>query len=178
LALSTEGPKSPITKFLSEGELASIGARTNAERGDLMLILADEPEVVAESLGSLRKEMGQRLGLLDDSVLAFAWILDFPLLEWNEEEERYNAMHHPFTSAVDEDWPLLETEPGRVRAKAYDIVCNGWEIGGGSIRIHQRDLQDRMFKALSRPRPSLGICSKLLNTGRHPMGASPLALTG
>ena len=148
LALSTEGPKSPITKFLSEGELASIVARTNAERGDLILTVADEPEVVAESLGSLRREMGQRLGLLDDSVLAFAWILDFPLLEWNEEEGRYNAMHHPFTSAVDEDWPLLETEPSRVRAKAYDVVCNGWEIGGGSIRIHQCDLQDRMFKAL------------------------------
>ncbi|TEU17940.1 MAG: aspartate--tRNA ligase [Anaerolineales bacterium] len=148
LALSTEGPRSPITKFLSEGELASIVAQANAERGDLILMVADEPEVVAESLGSLRREMGQRLGLLDDSVLAFAWILDFPLLEWNQEEGRYSAVHHPFTSAVDEDWSLLETEPGRVRAKAYDVVCNGWEIGGGSIRIHQRDLQDRMFKAL------------------------------
>jgi aspartyl-tRNA synthetase len=148
LALSTEGPRSPIAKFLSEEELANIVARTHAERGDLILIVADEPEAVAESLGSLRREMGQRLGLLDDSVLAFAWILDFPLLEWNEEEGRYSAVHHPFTSAVDEDWPLLETEPGRVRAKAYDVVCNGWEIGGGSIRIHQRDLQNRMFKVL------------------------------
>ena len=148
LALSTEGPRSPIAKFLSEGELAGIVARTNAETGDLILIIADEPEVVAESMGSLRREMGKRLELLDDSVLAFAWVLDFPLLEWNEEEGRYSAVHHPFTSAVDEDWPLLETEPGKVRAKAYDVVCNGWEIGGGSIRIYQRDLQDRMFKAL------------------------------
>jgi aspartyl-tRNA synthetase len=148
LALSTEGPRSPITKFLSEGELTGITARTNAGTGDLILIVADEPERVAESLGSLRREMGKRLKLLDDSVLAFAWVLNFPLLERSEEEGRYSAVHHPFTSAVDEDWPLLETEPGRVRAKAYDIVCNGWEIGGGSIRIHQRDLQDRMFKAL------------------------------
>jgi aspartyl-tRNA synthetase len=148
LALSTEGPRSPITKFLSEGELAGIVARTKAETGDLILIVAGEPAVVAESLGSLRREMGKRLGLLDHSVLAFAWVLNFPLLEWNEEEGRYSAVHHPFTSAVDEDWPLLETEPGKVRAKAYDIVCNGWEIGGGSIRIHQRDLQNRMFKAL------------------------------
>jgi aspartyl-tRNA synthetase len=148
VALSTEGPRSPITKFLSEGELASIVTRTKAETGDLILIVAGEPAVVAESLGSLRREMGKRLGLLDHSVLAFAWVLNFPLLEWNEEEGRYSAVHHPFTSAVDEDWPLLETEPGKVRAKAYDIVCNGWEIGGGSIRIHQRDLQNRMFKAL------------------------------
>jgi len=148
LALSAEGPKSPITKFLSEGELARIVDRTKAETGDLILIVAGEPAVVAESLGSLRREMGKRLGLLDNSVLAFAWVLNFPLLEWNEEEGRYSAVHHPFTSAVDEDWPLLETEPGKVRAKAYDIVCNGWEIGGGSIRIHQRDLQNRMFKAL------------------------------
>ena len=148
VALSTEGPRSPITKFLSEGELAGIMARTKAETGDLILIVAGEPAVVAESLGSLRREMGKRLGLLDNSVLAFAWVLNFPLLEWNEEEGRYSAVHHPFTSAVDEDWPLLETEPGKVRAKAYDIVCNGWEIGGGSIRIHQRDLQNRMFKAL------------------------------
>jgi len=96
----------------------------------------------------LRLEMGQRLGLRDDSVLAFAWVLDFPLLDWNEEEGRWNAMHHPFTSALDEDLPLLETEPGKVRAKAYDVVCNGWEIGGGSIRIHRREMQERMFRAL------------------------------
>jgi len=106
---------------------------------------------VAEALGGLRLEMGQRLGLRDDSLLAFAWVLDFPLLDWNEEEGRWNAMHHPFTSALDEDLPLLETEPGKVRAKAYDIVCNGWEIGGGSIRIHRRDLQERMFRALGLP---------------------------
>jgi len=140
--------RSPIAKFLTDEELRGIIARTEAEPGDLILIVADQPATVAQVLGSLRLEIGQRLGLMDDDVLAFAWVLDFPLLEWNEEEGRWNAMHHPFTSALDEDWPLLETDPGRVRAKAYDIVCNGWEVGGGSIRIHQREKQERMFRAL------------------------------
>jgi len=140
--------RSPVAKFLSQAEIEGILARTEAGAGDLILIVADKPKVVAEALGGLRLEMGQRLGLRDDSVLAFAWVLDFPLLEWNEEEGRWNAMHHPFTSALDEDLPLLETEPGKVRAKAYDVVCNGWEIGGGSIRIHRREMQERMFRAL------------------------------
>jgi len=103
---------------------------------------------VAETLGQLRLEFGRRLKLLDDNVLGFAWVTDFPLLEWNEEERRYAAVHHPFTAALDEDLPLLETQPAKVRAKAYDIVANGYEIGGGSIRIHRRDVQDRMFRAI------------------------------
>ncbi len=140
--------RSPVAKFLSQAEIEGILAQTGAEEGDLILIVADESQVVADALGDLRLEMGQRLGLRDDSVLAFAWVLDFPLLEWNEEEGRWSAMHHPFTSALDEDLPLLETEPGQVRAKAYDVVCNGWEIGGGSIRIHRREMQERMFRAL------------------------------
>ena len=140
--------RSPIAKFLTDEELRSIIARTEAEPGDLILIIADQPTTVAQVLGHLRLEIGRRLGLMDDDVLAFAWVLDFPLLEWDEEEGRWSAMHHPFTSALDEDWPLLETDPGRVRAKAYDIVCNGWEIGGGSIRIHEREKQERMFRAL------------------------------
>jgi len=140
--------RSPVAKFLSQAEMDGILARTEAEVGDLILIVADQPEVVAEALGGLRLEMGQRLGLRDDNVLAFAWVLEFPLLEWNEEEDRWNAMHHPFTSAMDEDLPLLETEPGKVRAKAYDVVANGVEIGGGSIRIHRRDVQERMFRVL------------------------------
>jgi aspartyl-tRNA synthetase len=140
--------RSPVAKFLSQAEIEGILARTEAEMGDLILVVADQPQVVAEALGGLRLEMGQRLGLRDDSLLAFAWVLDFPLLEWNEEEGRWSAMHHPFTSALDEDLPFLETEPGKVRAKAYDIVCNGWEIGGGSIRIHRRETQERMFRVL------------------------------
>jgi len=148
LALTAEGPKSPIAKFLSPSAMEGIVARTEAEVGDLILMVADRPKVVAEALGNLRLEIAERLGLRDNSVLAFAWILDFPLLEWNEEEGRWNAVHHPFTAPVEEDIPLLDTDPGKVRAQAYDIVCNGWEIGGGSIRIHRRELQEKMFKVL------------------------------
>ena len=140
--------RSPIAKFLTDEELQSIIASAEAEAGDLILIVADQPATVAQVLGHLRLEMRQRLGLVDDDILAFAWVLDFPLLEWDEEEGRWSAMHHPFTSALDEDWPLLETDPGRVRAKAYDVVCNGWEIGGGSIRMHRREQQERVFRAL------------------------------
>jgi len=148
LALMAEGPKSPIAKFLSPSAIEGIVARTEAEVGDLILMMADRPKVVAEALGNLRLEIAERLGLRDNSVLAFAWILDFPLLEWNEVEGRWNAVHHPFTAPVEEDIPLLNTDPGKVRAQSYDIVCNGWEIGGGSIRIHRRELQEKMFKVL------------------------------
>jgi aspartyl-tRNA synthetase len=140
--------RSPAAKHLTPAETSAIIERMGANEGDLILTIADKPEIVAEALGNLRLEMGRRLGLLDDDVLAFAWVLDFPLLEWSAEEGRWTAKHHPFTSAKDEDWPLLESEPAKVRAKAYDIVANGYEVGGGSIRIHRRDLQNRMFRAL------------------------------
>jgi len=143
-----EGVHSPIAKFLSEAEMAALLARMEAQTGDLLLIVADQPQVVAETLGALRLEMGRRLELLDDEALAFAWITDFPLLEWNADEQRYEAVHHPFTAPFDEDLPLLESDPGRARAKAYDVVANGYEIGGGSIRIHRRDVQSRLFRAI------------------------------
>jgi aspartyl-tRNA synthetase len=149
IALQRDGQvRSSVAKFLTEEQLGGVLARTNAEPGDLILLAADQPAVVAQVLGDLRLEMGRRLGLADDSILAFAWVLDFPLLEWNKEEGRWSAVHHPFTSAVPEDWPLLDTDPKAARAQAYDVVCNGVEIGGGSIRIHQRDLQERMFSIL------------------------------
>ncbi|MFH1927958.1 MAG: aspartate--tRNA ligase [Chloroflexota bacterium] len=148
LALTPEGVKSPVARFLSPREIEGIVAGTGAQSGDLVIIVADQPGTVATALGQLRLEFGRRLELVDDDVLAFAWIVEFPLLEWSEEEGRYTAVHHPFTAALDEDLPLLETEPHRVRAKAYDIVANGWEIGGGSIRIHQREIQERMFRAI------------------------------
>ena len=148
LALTPEGVKSPVARFLSPREIEGIVAGTGAQSGDLVIIVADQPGTVATALGQLRLEFGRRLELVDDDVLAFAWIVEFPLLEWSEEEGRYTAVHHPFTAALDEDLPLLETEPHRVRAKAYDIVANGWEIGGGSIRIHQREIQERMFLAI------------------------------
>jgi len=140
--------RSPIAKFLSEAEIAAILKCTEAGTGDLILIVADQPETVAQTLGALRLEMGQRLGLLDDSVLAFAWVVEFPLLEWDDEESRWTAVHHPFTSALEEDWPALEDSPDTARAEAYDIICNGVEVGGGSIRIHDRQRQERLFRLL------------------------------
>ncbi len=113
-----------------------------------MLIVADTPAVVARCLGQLRLEMAHRLGLADEKALAFAWITDFPLLEWNEEERRFEAVHHPFTAPLDDDLPLLAEHPEQVRAKAYDLVANGYEVGGGSIRIHRRDVQALMFRAI------------------------------
>jgi aspartyl-tRNA synthetase len=140
--------KSPATKFLTEGELNKILERLEAEVGDLLLIVADKDEVVFDTLGHIRVEMAKRFNLIDESKYEFVWVVDFPLLEYDEEEKRYVAKHHPFTSPKDEDIDLLEKDPLKVRAKAYDIVLNGTEIGGGSIRIHDTELQKRMFKVL------------------------------
>ena len=145
MAVTEEGIRSTIAKFLSPEELDSIIARMGAETGDLILMVAGESDVVAESLGLLRLEMGDRLGLRDDNVLAFVWIVDMPLFEWKEQENRWDAMHHPFTAPVEKDLPLLDTDPGAARAQQYDIVCNDVEIGGGSIRIHRRDVQEKIF---------------------------------
>lgn len=139
---------SPLTRFLSTAQLEAIAHRLEAKEGDLALIVADQPKVVAEALGRLRVEMARRLGLLSDDVLAFVKIVDFPLLEWSEEEGRWTAVHHPFTSPHPEDAHLLEVDPGRVRANAYDIVANGFEVAGGSIRMHRRQDQERMFRIL------------------------------
>ena len=140
--------KSPIAKFFSEEYLANILKTAEAEPGDLLLFVADKPSVVAAALGALRIEMAKRRGLIDENKLAFTWVVDFPMFEYSEEEKRYVAMHHPFTSPREEDIPLLETDPGKVYAKAYDMVLNGTEIGGGSIRIHRRDVQDAVFHAI------------------------------
>lgn len=140
--------KSPIAKFFSEEYLANILKTAEAEPGDLLLFVADKPAVVAAALGALRIEMAKRRGLIDENKLAFTWIVDFPMFEYSEEEKRYVAMHHPFTSPREEDIPLLATDPGKVYAKAYDMVLNGTEIGGGSIRIHRRDVQDAVFHAI------------------------------
>jgi len=140
--------KSPATKFLSEEEMKKILERLEAEAGDLLLIVADKDEIVFDTLGHLRLELGKRLNLIDENKYEFVWIVDFPLLEYDSEEKRYVAKHHPFTAPKDEDIDLLEKEPLKVRAKAYDIVLNGVEIGGGSIRIHDTELQKRMFKVL------------------------------
>lgn len=140
--------KSPIAKFFSEEYLANILKTAEAEPGDLLLFVADKPSVVAAALGALRIEMAKRRGLIDENKLAFTWVVDFPMFEYSEEEKRYVAMHHPFTSPREEDIPLLATDPGKVYARAYDMVLNGTEIGGGSIRIHRRDVQDAVFHAI------------------------------
>ncbi len=148
IKITDEGITSPIAKFLTEEELNRILERMNGERGDLLLFVADKDSVVFDSLGNLRNEVARRLNILDDNDIKPIWIVEFPLFEWDEEENRYVAKHHPFTHPMDEDIDLLETAPEKVRAKAYDIVINGEEIGGGSIRISDADLQRRMFKAL------------------------------
>lgn len=144
-----DGPRSQISKFLKDVEMTQVVNVMEAEKGDLILIVADKNNmVVYDALGHLRLEMGKRYNLIDESKYEFLWVVDFPLLEYSEEEKRFVAMHHPFTAPKDEDIEMLDKDPGRVRAKAYDIVLNGMEIGGGSIRIHDTELQKKMFKVL------------------------------
>ncbi len=140
--------RSPAAKFLRAGELDQIVSLLEAGEGDLLLLVADKTETVRSVLGRLRTDMGKRLGLLDDSVLAMAWVIDPPLLEWSDEENRWDAVHHPFTAPMPEDMAMLHTDPGNVRAAAYDVVCNGFELSTGSIRIHDRDMQAEIFKLM------------------------------
>ena len=148
ISLSSEGIKSPIAKFFNEDEMQAILERLGAQEGDLLLFVADKPSVVAASLGYLRIELAKRLDLINPNEYNFLWVVDFPLLEYDEEAKRYIAIHHPFTSPVEEDVPLFETDPGKIRANAYDMVLNGTELGGGSLRIYQRPIQEKMFTAL------------------------------
>ncbi|MBO9323423.1 MAG: aspartate--tRNA ligase [Roseiflexus sp.] len=140
--------RSSFGRQVSPDEMAAIIRRMEGAPGDLLLIVADTPKIVAQTLDRLRREFGARLNLADPNVLAWAWVIDFPLVEWNEEEQRWDAVHHPFTAPKDEDLHLMDTDPGRVRAKAYDLILNGYEAGGGSIRIHRRDVQQRLFDLL------------------------------
>ena len=146
--ITSEGVKSPIAKFLKDEELNGIIDRVGGKIGDIIFIVSDKPKVVFDSLGQLRLELAKRFGLIDNTKYDLLWVTEFPLLDFDEEENRYVAMHHPFTSPMDEDLELLETDPLKVRAKAYDVVLNGYELGGGSIRIHRQELQEKMFKLL------------------------------
>ncbi len=149
VAINEDGTyKSSFAKFMKPEEMDALVAAMEGKPGDLLLFAADKNKLVYDVLGALRLELANQMGLLDKNEYRFVWITEFPLLEWSEEQGRYMAMHHPFTMPMEEDLPYLETEPGRVRAKAYDIVLNGTEIGGGSVRIHQDDVQERMFAAL------------------------------
>lgn len=145
LAVQEDGVRSSFAKFLTEETIAAIVERLAGQPGDLLLFVADQPATVAEALGRLRVELGDRQGLRDDNVLAMAWILDWPLFAWNEEEERWDPNHHLFTAPVEADIPLLDTDPGAVRGLQHDLVCNDYEVGGGSIRIHQREIQEKIF---------------------------------
>ncbi|MCR4601074.1 MAG: aspartate--tRNA ligase [Clostridia bacterium] len=148
LKMTEEGLTSPIAKFFDEEHASKLIERMNAENGDLILIVADKAKVVFDSLGFLRRDIAGQLGLLDDEQFNFLWVTDFPMFEYSEEEGRFQAMHHPFTCPKDEDLDKIESDPANVKAKAYDIVLNGVEVGGGSIRIHDTKLQARMLKAL------------------------------
>jgi aspartyl-tRNA synthetase len=148
LVVQEEGVRSSFAKFLGDETVATIIKRLGGKPGDLLLFVADEPAIVAETLGRLRIELGDRLGLRNNDVLAFAWVLDWPLFERTEEEERWDPSHHLFTAPVPEDIPLLDTNPGAVRGLQHDLVCNNYEIGGGSIRIHQREIQEKVFELI------------------------------
>ncbi len=149
LSINEDGTyKSSFAKFMTEEELDALVREMEGKPGDLLLFAADKNKVVWDVLGSLRLELAQQMELLDKNRYQFLWVTEFPLLEYNDELGRYQAMHHPFTMPVEEDLPYLESDPGRVRARAYDIVLNGTELGGGSVRIHQNDIQEKMFEAL------------------------------
>ena len=166
------GWQSPIAKFFTDDQRKAIDARLEAVPGDLLIFVADAPKVTNAVLAELRLRLGKRLGLIDDSRFEFVWIHDFPLLEYDDEEKRWVAVHHPFTAPKEEDLALLESEPGRVRARSYDLVLNGTEIGGGSVRIHRTELQERVFRALSiseeDARAKFGFLLEALDYGAPP----------
>ena len=149
IAIQPDGTlKSSFAKFMTEEQMSALVKAMNGKNGDLLLFAADRNKVVWDVLGNLRLEIARNLGILDKNQYNFLWVTEFPLLEWSDEENRYVAMHHPFTMPMEEDIPLLDTDPGKVRAKAYDIVLNGTELGGGSVRIHQDDIQEKMFEII------------------------------
>lgn len=178
--LRPEGWHGPAIKYFSEDQLAELKRRMAIEPGDLILIMADKPKVVHEALAALRVMLAERLGLLDQNKLDFLWVVDFPAFEWSEQDKRFYSMHHPFTSPREEDLPLLDAEPGRVRANAYDVVLNGVELGGGSLRIHRQDIQQKVFKTLGigeeEQKEKFGFLLEALEFGAPPHGGIALGL--
>ena len=179
-AITSDGVKSAVAKYLTPGQLEEIANRFEAKPGDLLLIVADKLEVVNRTLDGLRREMGQRLNLTDDNLLAFAFIVDFPFLEKNEAENRWEPMHHPFTAPRWEDVSLLDAEPAKVYGQHYDVVCNGCELGSGSIRIHDRQLQERIFGLLGYSKEEMadrfGGFLEALEYGAPPHGGIAIGL--
>ena len=169
-----ESWQSPIAKFFSDEEKEALARKIDMQAGDLVFFVADQPKVVDEALGHLRNLLGKKLGLIQENTFSFVWVTRFPLLEYDENEKRYQALHHPFTAPLEEDYDLLEKDPLSVRSRAYDLVLNGSEIGGGSIRIHQKNLQERVFEALGMDRKTyeekFGFLLSALDSGAPPHG--------
>jgi aspartyl-tRNA synthetase len=180
LKVEVDGLKGPIAKFFNEEEQKGMMETLNAEIGDLLLFVADTKKVVADALGALRLKLGKELNLIDETKFNFLWITDWPLLEYDEEEGRYYAAHHPFTMPVREDLPKLETEPEKVRAQAYDLVLNGYELGGGSLRIFEREVQEKMFRVLGftqeEAKAQFGFLLEAFEYGTPPHGGIALGL--
>lgn len=180
LKVEADGLKGPISKFFSEEEAAALTNALNTEEGDLLLFVADKSSVVADSLGALRQKLGKDLGLIDQSKFNFLWVVDFPLVEYDEEADRFVALHHPFTMPKTEDLHLMDSNPSEVRAQAYDLVLNGYELGGGSQRIYQREIQEKMFKTLGfteeAAREEFGFLLDAFEYGTPPHGGIALGL--
>jgi aspartyl-tRNA synthetase len=166
--------QSPITKFFTDKEKKALAKRIDMAPGDLVFFVADQPEVVNEALGHLRNHLGHHLGLIDESEFRFVWVTQFPMFEYDETEKRLQALHHPFTSPFEEDFPKLKKDPLSVKSRAYDLVLNGFEIGGGSIRIHRKDLQQKVFEAMGlKPKAyedKFGFLLSALDSGAPPHG--------
>ncbi|MDQ0414525.1 aspartate--tRNA ligase [Mesobacillus stamsii] len=180
LKAEEDGLKGPILKFFDEEKQAAIQARLNVSSGDLLLFVADKKKIVADALGALRLNLGKELGLIDQSKFDFLWVTDWPLLEFDEDADRYFAAHHPFTMPVREDLPKLESDPANVKAQAYDLVLNGYELGGGSLRIFERDIQEKMFSVLGFTKEQayeqFGFLLEAFEYGTPPHGGIALGL--
>jgi aspartyl-tRNA synthetase len=161
-------------KFFTDDEKEALAERIGMAPGDLVFFVADQPKVVNESLGNLRNHLGQRLNLIDESQFKFLWVTRFPMFEFDQTENRYQALHHPFTSPLEEDYGKLKDDPAAVQSRAYDLVLNGFEIGGGSIRIHQREVQQKVFETLGMDRDTyesqFGFLLSALDSGAPPHG--------
>jgi aspartyl-tRNA synthetase len=172
--------QSPIAKFFTEEEKKALAERIDMEPGDLIFFVADQPKIVNEALGNLRNHLGQRLSLIDEDQSNFLWVTRFPMFEYDETEKRYQALHHPFTSPLEEDYDKLKDDPLAVQSRAYDLVLNGFEVGGGSIRIHQREMQEKVFTALGMDSKAyeekFGFLLSALDLGAPPHGGIAIGL--
>lgn len=180
MKVEADGVKGPIAKFFDEEKQSKLAEALDASEGDLLLFGADKFEVVAQSLGALRLKLGKERGLIDESLFNFLWVVDWPLLEHDEEEGRFYAAHHPFTMPVREDLDLIETAPEDMKAQAYDLVLNGYELGGGSIRIFEKDVQEKMFGLLGftkeEAEEEFGYLLEAFEYGAPPHGGIALGL--